>query len=230
MDGSTSPAALVTGSARRVGRAIAASLIDRGWRVVIHATDAARAQLAAAELGAVGGAGGDLREPAAIERLAYSALELTGGELDLLVNNAASFVQETPLGVTLDGWRDAMDVNARAPLLLTQALAPALRAGSGGMILNISDRAAHEHWLQHSAHSASKAALNSLTMTLARELHPQVRVNAVAPGTILPPDDASVDFLERKERAGDLGTPSDVTDILFELLANPARTGEIRVL
>lgn len=222
--------ALVTGSARRVGRALAAALVEAGWRVVVHATETDRARAAAVELGAVAGLGADLRDPAEIQRLAAELRhQLGGSELALLVNNAATFVRRSALETTLDDWHDAMDVNTRAPLLLTKALAPDLRAARG-LVLNVSDRSAYEHWAHHAVHSASKAALDSLTITLARDLHPDVRVNAVAPGTILPPDDADPAWVEGLRQRGELGSPQQLVDAVFELLADPTRSGEIVVL
>src|SRR4051812_10414286 len=107
--------ALVTGGARRVGRHLAASLVAAGWNVVVHATDGERAQVAADELGAVGGVGGDLRDPDAPAAIIAAAAQLLGPDtLDLLVNNAGTFVSADIEHTTLEQWHQAFDVNARA--------------------------------------------------------------------------------------------------------------------
>ena len=223
------PAALVTGSARRLGRHLAERLIGLGWLVVIHATEDARAEAAAAELGAAGHVGGDLRDLAACDALVDAAVAQLGGELDLLVNNAGSFVLATPQQTTPQDWAEAFDVNARAPLFLAMRAAPTL-AARRGLIVNISDHAAHEHWGTRAVHSASKAALESLTLSCAKALAPDVRVNGICPGPVLPPDDADAELLAQLERRGGIGTPEQVSDVLLQLIASPARTGEIVVL
>jgi pteridine reductase len=223
--------ALVTGSARRVGREIAQALVRAGWRVLIHATHEAAASDAAVSLGAAGAVGADLRDPDAAATIGAAVRAQLGGELDLLVNSAASFERVGSWqNAGLDGWARAMDVNARAPYLLTAELLPELTAAHG-LVVNVSDRAGHEHWPAFPIHSASKAALDSLTISGAQALaRVGVRVNAVAPGTILAPDDWDRARIELERAAGTIGTPDELTRTILELADDPARTGEIIVL
>ncbi|MCW2923019.1 MAG: 3-oxoacyl-[acyl-carrier protein] reductase, partial [Thermoleophilia bacterium] len=130
----------------------------------------------------------------------------------------------------IDGWRRAMAVNARAPYLLTAALLPMLRRARG-LVVNVSDHAAHEHWTTYPVHAASKAALESLTISGARALHADgVRMNAVSPGTIMPPTDWDSDRIQREADAGRLGTPDELIRTILALADDPARTGEVVVL
>lgn len=224
--------AVVTGSARRVGRAIAAALIADDWHVLVHARDAGAAERAARELGAFGWAGADLADVDGVNHLADAATITFGDRgLDLLVNSAASFEQHAEWGAGgADSWARAFDVNARAPYLLTAALTGRLSAARG-CVVNVSDRAAHEHWTSHPLHAASKAALESLTISGAKALaRVGVRVNAVVPRTILPPDDWTPERIEREAAAGELSSPETLIDAIRALAADSTRTGEIVAL
>lgn len=223
--------AIVTGSARRVGRALAAALVDAGWRVLVHAREEARARAACEELGAAGWVGADLEQAEASAAIATAARCQLGARLDLLVNSASSFERvEHWTAAGVDGWHRAMAVNARAPYLLTCELLPELRA-AGGLVVNVSDRAGVEHWPAFPIHAASKAALNSLTLSGARALgHEGVRVNAVVPGTILAPDEWSAERVEQERAARTLGTPDQLVRTVVELAGDPSRTGEIITL
>jgi pteridine reductase len=224
----TDRTALVTGSARRVGRRIAELLLADGWDVVVHATDGERARAAAAELGATAGVGADLADPDAIAQLAAATAVAFPGGLDLLVNNAASFEHVARWqDVDLASWARAMDVNARAPYLLIQALLPSLTQARG-CVVNVSDRAAHDHWTTFPIHAASKAALESITISGSRALAREgVRVNAVVPATILPPDTWTEARIEQERVAGKLDSPDSLADAIRELAADSNRTGEI---
>ncbi len=220
--------AVVTGSARRVGRAIAEALIADGWRVLFHAREGARAREACDAAGGAGWVGADLEQAEAAEAIAIAAREALGERLDLLVNCASSFERvERWEAAGLDGWRRAMAVNARAPYLLVGAFLPMLRA-AGGLVVNISDHAAHDHWPAFPIHSASKAALESLTLSGAVALAPDgVRMVAIAPGTILPPDEWDAARIEQEDRARGVGTPDVLIATVRELANDPTRTGEI---
>jgi pteridine reductase len=223
--------ALVTGSARRLGREIAQYLVEEGWRVVVHATGATPAARAAGELGAVAGLGADLRDLDTCRELVDEAVESLGGTLDLLVNSAATFVRADVRSTTPDQWADAMRVNARAPFFLSQYAAPHLARSERALIANIGDRAAHEHWTSHPVHCASKAALESLTLSAAKAYASDgIRVVGICPGPVLLPDDANPELASRLRQRGPLGTPHDVTSTLAELLADATRTGEIVVV
>lgn len=225
--------AIVTGSARRVGLAIATTLLAEDWKVLVHARDAGRAHEACETIGAHGWVGADLESADAPDAIAEAARTSFGQEsgLDLLVNSAASFERvDRWEAAGIDGWRRAMAVNARAPYLLTAELLPMLRI-AGGLVVNISDHAAHDHWPAFPIHAASKAALESLTRSGAVGLAGDgVRMCAIAPGTIMPPAEWDADRIQLEEERGRLGTPEALIRTILELADDPARTGEIVVL
>jgi NAD(P)-dependent dehydrogenase (short-subunit alcohol dehydrogenase family) len=223
--------AIVTGSARRVGRAVAEALVADGWRVMFHAREGARAREACEEAGGAGWVGADLMQVEAADQIAAAAGETFGDSgLDLLVNCAASFERVERWEDAASGWDRAMLVNARAPYLLTVALLPMLR-GARGLVVNVSDHAAHEHWPAFPMHSASKAAVESLTLSGAAALKPNgVRMMAVSPGTILPPDEWDAARIAQEAHAHGVGTPDELARTIIDLAADPSRTGEIVVL
>jgi pteridine reductase len=154
------------------------------------------------------------------------------GRLDLLVNSAASFEASGLLDVDADAWDAVMDLNVRAPHLLVRAAAPLLRASKGNVV-NITDLAAFQPWTERPHHAVSKAALAHLTRIQARVLAPEVRVNAVAPGAVLPPDDLAEDRRRALAAATPLkrlGTPDDVVRAVLYLAEAPFVTGEILVV
>ncbi len=187
--------ALVTGAARRVGRAIATALARRGARVAVHyhgAAEAARELVA--ELRASGATadafGADLRDGAALRGLAAD-VEARLGPVDVLVNNASIF-RRTPIDrLGAAEWEEHLAVNLTAPYLLSLHFGRAMRARGGGKIVNLGDARASPPIREYLPYSVSKAALVALTEGLARELAPAVHVNCIAPGPILPPHGAS---------------------------------------
>jgi pteridine reductase len=221
--------AVVTGSARRVGRVLAEGLVAEGWRVAVHSSDQRAADRTAAEIGALGGIGADLATVEGCAALANAAHDMLDGTCDLLVNNASSFVRARPGSITPADLAEAFDVNVRAPVLLIQGLQEALEHGAG-LVVNVSDHAAHEHWPAYAAHAASKAALESLTVSFARGLAPRVRVNAIAPATILAPDAWSDERVRSLAERGLLGDPRDLLDAVLRFVDQPMRTGELLVL
>ena len=230
------PCVLVTGAARRIGAAIARELHGRGACVLIHyhhAGEAARTlvdELNAQRADSADCHGADLREPAQLEMLADAARH-RWGRLDGLVHNASSFYP-TPVGATTAAqWDDLMGTNLRAPYFLTQALAPALRA-SRGAVVNLVDIHAERPLKDHPVYSAAKAGLAMMTRALARELAPEVRVNAVAPGAILWPErPMSTQARERIVERVALkrsGTPEDIARaVAFLLFDAPYVTGQV---
>jgi pteridine reductase len=164
----------------------------------------------------------DLLETAKLPSLVDQTLQ-TFGRLDFLVNNASSFFP-TPIGeIELDNWNDLIGTNLQAPLFLAQAAAPALRK-AGGAIVNIADIHADRPLKSYVVYSIAKAGLIGLTRSLARELAPEVRVNAVAPGPVLWPDDESFDELSRQRIISHTplkreGTPEDIAGAVHYLLA-----------
>lgn len=224
--------ALVTGAGRRLGRAIAVALGGRGMHVAVHyGRSADGAREAAAEIERAGGRGvclqADLTEPHAPAALVEAAVGALG-RLDVLVNSAAVMMR-TPAGeVTPADWDAMFAVNLRAPFFAAQAAAPHL-ARQRGAIVNLADLAAFETWPAYVPHGISKAGVVQMTRALARVLAPDVRVNAVAPGTVLLPESwpaAAARRLAETTPLRHLGTPEDVTRTVIFLLESDYITGE----
>ena len=227
--------ALVTGGAHRVGRAIAVGLASDGYHLALHyhsSGDKARETAALIE-----GAGGsvtllaaDLARPEAPRALVREAVARCG-RLDVVVNSAA-VMQRMPVGeITAAGWDAVFDLNLRAPMLIAQEAAHHLP--EGGSIINIADLAAFETWPKYLPHGASKAGLVYLTRALARVLAPRIRVNAVAPGTVLLPDGFDPAFaagLTASTPLGRDGTPEDVVEAIRYLLRAQYVTGQTIVV
>jgi pteridine reductase len=226
---------LVTGAGRRIGRAIAVALGGRGMRVAVHYHGAVQgADETAMQIQRAGGDAftlrADLREPGAPEQLVSDAVaEL--GSLDVLVNSAAVMIR-TPLeDVTEAQWDEIFALNLRAPFF--SARAAATRMTDGGVIVNIADLAAFEAWTGYIPHGTSKAGLVYVTRALAKRLAPRVRVNAVAPGAVLLPDEWSVadaDRLARTTPLERLGSPDDVTRAVLYLIDAEYVTGETLIV
>jgi pteridine reductase len=227
---------LVTGAAKRIGAVIAATLHEAGANIAIHyfssadSADTLAAQLNARRAGSAFAVGADLRDVEALERMLRTVVERTG-RLDVLVNNASNFYP-TPLGsITDEQWHDLIDSNLKAPLFLAQAALPALRAARG-VIVNIVDVHAQRPLRDHPVYGAAKAGLAMLTRSLAKDLGPDIRVNGVAPGAILWPENGMSEELRRSiirqtalKRAGE---PEDIAAaVLFLVRDAPYVTGEI---
>jgi pteridine reductase len=229
--------ALVTGGAVRVGRAISLGLAAAGARVVVHYHGSASE--ADALVTAIRGDGGeaaaiqaDLSRHAEVLRLAEEAA-VPFGAPDILVNNASIFPAEALGEVDEALWDRALAVNLKAPFFLTQRLGAAMRAKGEGVIVNLADLAGLQAWSGYAAHSISKAGVVHLTKVAARALAPEVRVVAIAPGTVLPPDDFPADEIERLANRAPLlrnGSPRDVVDAVLYLVRASFVTGEVLVL
>jgi pteridine reductase len=232
----TRPVALVTGSARRVGAVIARTLHRAGFDLVLHhrrsgaESEALRAELEAARAASTLPVQGDFADPAAPSELVAAALAHFG-RLDALVNNASAFYP-TPIGA-VDGkqWDDLFASNARAPFFLSQAAAPHLRA-AGGAIVNLLDVYAERPLPGHTLYCMAKSALAAMTLSLAQELAPEVRVNGVAPGAVLWPeaddDDARRRAIVERTPLRRVGTPEDVAEAVRWLLQDARyTTGQI---
>jgi pteridine reductase len=195
--------ALVTGGARRVGAQIVRTLHGAGAAVLVHRhrsrtdADALIAELDARRPGSAHAFALDLLNTARLPTL-IEAAEQRFGRLDMLVNNASTFYP-TPLGaITEAHWDDLVGSNLKAPLFLSQAAAPLLRR-TQGLILNIVDIHGMRPLRQHPVYGVAKAGLIMLTRSLARELGPEVRVNAIAPGPVMWPEDGSADPARREK-------------------------------
>lgn len=192
--------ALVTGSAHRLGKAIALGLARRGAGVVVHhGHSPEEAAATAAEIEALGVPAwivqADLTDPGSIERL-FDDLGGRLERLDLLVNSAAGFESKPFEEITAEDWDRVMALNLRAPFLMTRRAAGWMRRsprpeGESALVVNLADLAGLETWRGHAHHGVSKAALIHLTRAAALELAPAVRVNAIVPGAILPPPGVS---------------------------------------
>lgn len=228
---------LVTGSARRVGAAIARRLHAAGATLALHYRGArAEAEGLAAELngrrdGSAAIFQADLLDTGSLPALVASTVEHFG-RLDGLVNNASSFFP-TPVGAIDEAaWDDLVGSNFKAPLFLAQAAAPHLREARGA-IVNITDIHAERPLAGYPLYCAAKGALLALTRALAIELGPEVRVNAVSPGAILWPDDGQFPSAERAAIVEHTllkreGSPEDIAaTVLFLLCGAPYMTGQV---
>lgn len=230
-------AALVTGAGRRLGRAIAIGLARAGCDIAAHYhASASGADETAREVRAAGRRvellAADLRDAAAARELPDRAVSALG-RLDIVVNSAAVMVRQPVDAVTPESWDATFDLNVRACFFVSQGAASHLR-GARGKIVNLADVAAFEPWPAYVPHCASKAALVMLTKGLARALAPDVSVNAVAPGPVLPPEDwdeAARERLRGTTPLGRLGQPSDVVSaVLFLLEGGDFVTGTVLVV
>ena len=229
-------AVLVTGAARRVGAVIAVALHAAGARVAIHYrssqsdADALVARLNVERAGSARAFRADLAEAATCDTLVTEVVRVFG-RLDVLVNNASTFYP-TPFGsITPDQFDDLVGSNLRAPLFLSQAAAPAL-AKHEGLILNIGDIHGLRPLAGHAVYSAAKAGLLMLTRSLARELGPAIRVNAIAPGPVMWPergvDEALRERIVARTALKRAGSADDVAKAaLYFATSAPFVTGQV---
>lgn len=229
---------LITGGAKRVGAAICRRLHDAGASLLIHyrssvaEAEALRDELNRRRADSAALVQGDLLHIESLPQLVAAAVEKFG-RLDVLVNNASSFYS-TPVGeIREQHWQDLVGTNLKAPLFLSQAAAGALRH-SHGCIVNIADIHAERPMKSYVVYSIAKAGLAALTKSLAHELGPEVRVNAVAPGPIMwPENDPGFDDQERRRIVAHTllkreGSPEDIARTVHFLVAEaPYITGVI---
>ncbi len=225
---------LVTGAGVRLGQAIAVSLGKQGMKVALHYHQSLEGAKETLEL--IGGDfkqhgcfQADLRQVSEIELLTQQ-IEAQIGQIDVLINNAADFFP-TPLGEVVESeWDDLISLNLKAPFFLSQLVGtPMLKRGQG-KIVNIVDVAAERPWPQFLPYCASKAGLVSLTKGLAKALAPAVQVNAVAPGTMLPPPESSSfsqDLAIERTLLKKMGRPDDIAKAVIYFLENDFVTGTV---
>ena len=236
MESLAGKSALITGGARRVGAAIARRLHAAGAAVLIHYRDSeAEATKLVADLNATRAKSAakvkaELLAPIAPRALVGAALG-EFGRLDLLVNNASSFFPVDVGAIEASHWEELIGSNLRAPLFISQEAAPELRKHAGA-IVNIVDIHADRPLKGYPVYSIAKAGLAALTRSLALELAPAVRVNAVAPGAIAWPDDGQFDPGERERIVattplGRVGSPEDIAQAVHFLACATYVTGEI---
>jgi pteridine reductase len=227
--------ALVTGAAKRLGLEVALRLAVEGADVVVHyRSSAAEAQSAVAEIEKLGRRGvaiaADLGSVSEIKRL-FDETAKQFGRLDILVNSAANFLPASIISTTEEIWDASLDSNLKAAFFCVQAAAPLLRR-TKGTIVNFADTGGLLGWPGYIPHSVSKAGVVMLTKVLAKALAPDVRVNAIAPGTITMPGDPpewEADFIKLAPLQCS-GRPADITDTVLFLVRSKFITGQVLVV
>jgi NAD(P)-dependent dehydrogenase (short-subunit alcohol dehydrogenase family) len=227
--------ALVTGAGKRLGRAVALRLASEGADVAVHYRGSdAEAREVVAEIEKLGRRAIAMRAEltgveeirALVQRVAHEF-----GQIDVLVNSAANFLASSVISTTEEIWDASLDTNVKGPFFLAQAAAPWLRRAKG-VIVNFADTGGILGWPGYIAHSVSKAGMIMLTKTLAKALAPEVRVNAIAPGTITMPGDPP-EWEQEFVKVAPLkrtGMPEDVTEAVSYLVSAKLLTGHVLVL
>lgn len=229
--------ALVTGSAHRVGRAIALELATCGANIMVHyhssPPDVVKATLR--DIKSMGvdayAVQADLTQPGGVEAT-FAAVREHYGRLDILVNSASNFQKRSLLDVTLDDWNATIAANLTAPFLCTQHAVPLMRENDpkGGCIVNIGDKGSLEPWPEYAHHGISKAGLLALSQVSAATLGPDIRVNTIIPGAVLKPEAYSE---ERWQQSGlkvplqRVGSAEDVARAVAYLCAEDFLTGVV---
>lgn len=230
-------AALVTGGARRIGRALVLALAASGYAVAIHyQRSGAAAEALADEIVRQGGKAvplaADLADEAAVKRL-LPAATAAFGPIGVLVNNASIFEDDKVATVTQESWEAHLAVNLRAPFVLIQDFAGLLPADFGGAVVNLLDERVWNLTPYFVSYTVAKGALWTLTRTMAMALAPRIRVNAVGPGPTLPSPRQSAEHFVERCRAMPLrrGTsPEEIAAALLFIIAAPAMTGQMIAL
>ncbi len=233
----TPRAALVTGAGRRIGRAIALMLGAEGWAVAVHhGQSRVEAAAVVGEIAAAGGRavaiGADLAREAEVERLIPRAVEALG-PLGCLVNNASVFENDLALTVTRQSWDRHLETNLRAPFVLMQGFARQLPAEAEGAIVNILDERVWNLTPYFVSYTLSKAALWTLTQTMALALAPRIRVNGIGPGPTLPSARQSAEQFRRQRAMMPLqrgAEPEEIAAAVRFILSAPALTGQMIAL
>jgi pteridine reductase len=230
-----SKVALVTGAGHRLGRAFAIALAERGAAVAVHYNSAGEEARKTVETITLTGGNAqafqsDLTKADGPHSLIDAVLR-DMGRIDILINSAA-VMDRTPIGeVSVEEWDKIFALNLRAPFFLAQAAAKHMSAGS--TIINISDLAAFETWPAYIPHSISKAAVVRMTESLAGVLGPDIRVNAIAPGAVMLPEDWGADRAEHFAETtplGKIGEPGDAVGAMLYLLDASFVSGETIVV
>ncbi len=225
---------LITGAAQRVGRAVALNLAQHGahiafsyyddnepWRDTKSHIEATGVRTFAMQA--------DVTRGTDIRALADAAVR-TFGRVDVLINNASVWLKKPAIEITESEFDLEMTLNTKAPFLMSQAVAPTMQRQGRGLIINITDLSAFQVWSGYAHHSASKAALVALTKVLALEWAPAIRVNAIAPGTVLLPDDADnakKQWAVERSALKRIGSPDDVARTIRYLIEEDFATGAV---
>jgi NAD(P)-dependent dehydrogenase (short-subunit alcohol dehydrogenase family) len=228
---------LITGAARRIGRAIAIELAGAGWNVGVHYHQShGQAADLVKELQGIGvkavALSAELSDEVKVEELFSSAVDALG-PITCLINNASVFEEDTALNVSTSSWNGHMDVNLRAPFLLSQCLAKGLPDSSFAAIVNIVDQRVWNPTSQFTSYTLSKMGLWNATQLLARSLAPRIRVNAVGPGPTLQSVHQSAEDFNWEVSAVPLKrsvTPQDISRGVLFIIQSQTMTGQMIAL
>jgi NAD(P)-dependent dehydrogenase (short-subunit alcohol dehydrogenase family) len=225
---------LITGAARRLGRAIAVAMAQAGVNVAFtYLSSSKESEHTLMEVEKAGAQGlaiqCDVRQQASVKQATQKVLDRFQ-KIDLLINNAGVFQTARIEDITAEQWDEVFAVNVRGPFLMSQSCIPALRA-SRGRIINLGSLGGDQPWATHAHYCSSKAALHMLTQVMAKALAPEIAVNCVAPGMIVAEDErdpALVDRLAARTPMQKNGTPQDVVSaIMYFATAPHFITGQI---
>ena len=226
--------ALITGAAIRVGRVTALALAEQGTHIAFtYLNDDEPWQQALVEIEAKGVRAMalplDVRQP---EQPKEVVEKVVGeyGRIDILINNASIWLSSPFLDISYEAWQASLDVNLTGPFLCAQAVAPHMLQQQSGLIINITDLSAFQTWPNYAHHAASKAGLVALTKVMAAELAPHVRVNGIAPGTVLLPPNASeekIRWARENSLLKQVGSPEDVARTIIFLAEMEFATGAV---
>jgi NAD(P)-dependent dehydrogenase (short-subunit alcohol dehydrogenase family) len=230
-------AALVTGAARRIGRALALALAEAGYAVAVHHRGSrAAADALVAEIARRGGRAvvvtADLADEIAVLRMIPDAMAALG-PIGVLVNNASVFENDTVATATRESWDKHLDINLRAPFVLIQNFAAQLPAEAGGVVINLLDERIWNLTPYFVSYTVSKMGLWTLTRTLALALAPRIRVNAIGPGPTLPNARQTPEQFLARCRAMPLqrgASPDEIAAAMRFILEAPAMTGQMIAL
>lgn len=229
------PLALVTGGAQRLGKAFALSLARMGYSIALHYRHSVvEAEKTAKEIRALGVDCVEIRADLTVSEkvdFLFGMVDEFHAPLKVLVNSAAVMPVGNPRDLELQDWDSALDLNLRAPFLLAQQAAK--RMTGGGLIVNVSDVAAQKAWSRFPSYTVSKAGLESLTKVLARALAPTIRVNAIAPGLVMPSDVVTEEQWSQLIEGLPLKRPAtldEITSTLQFLIRNEYITGQTIVV
>lgn len=225
---------LITGAATRVGKEVALYFAHQGAHIAFsYYEDDEPWQETKQEIEALGVKcfvkKVEIRNRAEINAFVQEA-KANLGRIDILINNASVWLRTSFLHISEEEWDLAVDVNLKGPFLVSQAVAPFMLEQGQGVIINITDLSAFQVWNDNAHHAASKAGLVALTKSMAYELAPNIRVNAIAPGTVLLPPDpspAKVEWAVENSLLKRVGTPQDVAKLIEFLINNEFATGSV---
>ncbi len=226
--------ALVTGGAKRLGKAIVMALAARGCKLVVHYhTSRSEAEKTVSELLTAGheaiAVQADITQEADVDRMIEAAITRFG-RIDILVNNAAVFFRTPVETLTLEAWEQVMEVNLTGTFLCAHKIGLRMREWGWGHIINMADVAGLRPWADYIPYSVAKACVITFTQGLAMELAPQVMVNAIAPGPILFQEETPPDVRQReinKTLLKRAGTPAEVAELVVFVAESDYSTGAV---